>query len=81
MSGLAGKGAGLNLENIEHHQSVTERHPNLVFRFAYLMDMEGVDPFNISGVDREKESEQRKGRGRCYRSDFPKKSLCRDKKR
>ena len=61
MSGLADIGAGLNLVNLEYHQSVSERYPNLVLQFVYLKDMEGVDPFNISGVDVGKESEQRKG--------------------
>ena len=51
MSGLADTGAGLNLVNIEYYQSVAERHPNLVFKFSYLKDMEDVDPFSISGVD------------------------------
>ena len=61
MSRLVDTGSGLNLGNIEYHQSVTERHPNLVLEFAYLKDLEDVDPFNISGVDREKVSENRKG--------------------
>ena len=50
MSGLADTGAGLNLVNIEYHQSFVERHPNLVLKFSYLKDMEDVDPLNISGV-------------------------------
>ena len=60
MSGLADTGSGSNLGNIEYHQSVAEHHPNLVLKFAYLKDLEDVDPFNISGVDRRKESEQGK---------------------
>ena len=51
MSGLANIGAGLNLGNLEYHQSVVERHSNLVLKFVYLRDLEDVDPFNISGVD------------------------------
>ena len=51
MSGLADTGSGLNLLNLEYHQSVAKRHPNLVLKFAYLKDMDDVDPFNISGVD------------------------------
>ena len=51
MSGLADTGAGLNLVNIEYHQSVTERHPNFVLKFAYLKDLDEVDPFSINGVD------------------------------
>ena len=58
MSGLADAGSGLNLGNLEYHQSVAERHPNLVLKILYLKDMENVDPFNISGVDGGKESEQ-----------------------
>ena len=61
MSGLADTGARLNLVNLEYHQSVAERHPNLVLKFAYLKDLEDVNPFNISGVDGGKESEQGKG--------------------
>ena len=61
ISGLANTGAGLNLVNLDYHQSVTERHPNLVLKFAYLKDLDGVDPFNISGVDRGEESKQVKG--------------------
>ena len=60
MSGLADTGAGLNLGNIECHQSVAERHPNLVLKFTYLKGVDGMDPFNISGIDGGKESEQRK---------------------
>ena len=51
MSGLDNIGAGLNLENNEYHQSVAERQPNLVLNFAYLKDLEDVDPFNKIGVD------------------------------
>ena len=40
----------LNFGNLEYHQSVAERHPNLVLKFAYLKDLEEVNPFNISGV-------------------------------
>ena len=58
MYGLANKGAGLNLVNLEYQQSVAERHPNLVLKFSYLKDLEDVDPFNISGLDGGKESEQ-----------------------
>ena len=61
MSGLADTGSSLNLRNIEYHQSVAERHPNLVLKFSYLKDLEDVDPFNISGVYGRKESSQGKG--------------------
>ena len=61
MSGLADTGSGLNLGNIEYHQSVAGRHPNLVLKFVYLNNLEDVDPFNISGVDGGKEYEQGKG--------------------
>ena len=47
--------------NLEYHQSVSERHHNLVLEFVYLKDLEDVDSFNISVVDRGKESEQGKG--------------------
>ena len=62
MSGLANKGAGLNLVNLEYHQSVAECQPNLVLKFEYLKDLEDVEPFNISGLDGGKVSEQGKGR-------------------
>ena len=58
--GLADIGSGSNLGNLEYHQSVAERHPNLVLDFAYLKDLEDVYPFNTSGVNRGKESEQGK---------------------
>ena len=45
---LSDTGSGLDLGNLEDHQSVTERHPNLVFKFVYLYN---VDPFDISGID------------------------------
>ena len=61
MSGLANTGAGLNLGNLEYHQSVAEHHPNLVLIFAYLTDLDDADPFNISGVEIVKYSEQGKG--------------------
>ena len=61
MSYLADTGPGLNLVNLEYHQSVAERHPNLVLKFAYMKDLDDVDPFNISRVDGGKESEQGKG--------------------
>ena len=61
MYGLANTRAGLNLVNIEYHQSVTELHPNLVLKFAYLKDMNGVDILNISVVDGGKKRKQGKG--------------------
>ena len=51
MSGLSKTRYGLNLGNIEYHQSFAERHPNLVLKFGYLEDLDDVDPFNISGLD------------------------------
>ena len=50
MSGLANKVSGLNLINLEYHQSVLERHPNLVLKFDHLKDLDDVDPLNIGGV-------------------------------
>ena len=61
MSGLVDTGSRLNLENIEYHQSLAERHHNLVLKFLDLKDMEDVDTFNISGVYGGKENEQGKG--------------------
>ena len=61
MSGLDDIGSGLKLVNIEYHQSVAERHPHLVLTFVYLKGLDDVDSFNISGVDRGKETEQVKG--------------------
>ena len=49
MFGLANTGAGLNEGNLNYHQSVVQRHPNLVLKFAYLKDLNYLDPFNISG--------------------------------
>ena len=50
MFGLANTGARLNFGNLNYHQSVTEHHPNLVLKFAYLNDLDNVYPFNIGGV-------------------------------
>ena len=61
MSGLSDTGTGLNLVNLEYHQSFAERHPNLVLRFDYTKDLYDVDPLNISRVYRGEESEQGKG--------------------
>ena len=60
MFGLDDKRAVLNLKNMDYHQSVTEIHPNMVLRFAYLKDPDDVYPFNISGLDIGKESKQGK---------------------
>ena len=61
MSSLADIGAGLNLGNIEYHQSIAERHSNLMLKFSYLKGLEDLDTFNISEVYGGKESEQGKG--------------------
>ena len=58
MSGLVDTGAGLNLGNLEYHQSVADQHSNLVLKFSYLKDLDGVDSFNIGGVYQRKNSEQ-----------------------
>ena len=50
MFGLVDPGAGLNLGNLDYHQSVAERHPNLVLKFLYLKDLDEVDTLNISRV-------------------------------
>ena len=52
--GFTNIGVGLDLVNLDYHQAVAERHPNLVLKFAYLKDLDDVDPFNISGVYRGK---------------------------
>ena len=64
MYGLSNTGSGLNLRNPEYNQSVADHHLHLVLKFAYLKDLDDVDPFNIIGVDISKESEQ--GKGRVY---------------
>ena len=51
MSALTNIVSGSNLVNLYYHQSVAERHPNLVLNFSHLKDMEDGDPFNISGLD------------------------------
>ena len=61
MYGVCDVGAGLNLGNIERHQSVAERHPNLVLQFVYLKDLDDMDPFNISIIEGEKYSKEGKG--------------------
>ena len=52
--------AGSHLGNMEYHQSVAERHLNLVLKFAYLDDMEDLYQFDISVLDVGRESEQGK---------------------
>ena len=42
MSGLVDTVAELNLVNIEYHQSVAQRQPNLVLKFACLEDLDDV---------------------------------------
>ena len=56
--GLTDTGAGLDLGNLDCHQLVAERHPNLVLKFVYLKDMDDVYPLNISGLYEGKENEQ-----------------------
>ena len=60
MFGLADTGDGLNLENMDYHQSVAERQPNLVLKLAYLKDMDNLDPLDISWVYGGKENVQGK---------------------
>ena len=50
MFGLDDTGAGLDLGNLDYHQSVAYGHSNYVLKFAYLKDMDDVDLFNISGL-------------------------------
>ena len=47
---LADTVSGINLVNTDYYKSVAECHPNLVLKFAYLNNLDDVDPFNISGV-------------------------------
>ena len=60
MFGLNYTGSGLSLVNLDYHQSVSERKPNLVLKFVYLEDLDDVDSFNINGVDGGKEKKQGK---------------------
>ena len=48
--GLDVTGAGLNLLSLDYYQSFIERHPNLVLKSVYLMDLDDVYPFNIIGL-------------------------------
>ena len=50
MFGLSNTGSRINLVNTYYHQSVADHHPNLVLKFAYLNDLDDVDPFKISGL-------------------------------
>ena len=50
----------MDLEDLEYHQSVAENHPNLMSKFEYLKDLDDVDPFNISRLSEEKDSEKGK---------------------
>ena len=51
MFGLDDTGSGVNMVNLDYHQSVSERYPNLELKFDYLKYLGDVDKFNISGVD------------------------------
>ena len=66
MFGLSDTGSRLNMRNIYYHQPVAESNHNLVLKFACLEDMEDMDPFNISGIDGGKETEQGGVMSRCY---------------
>ena len=46
---------------MDFQQSVAESHHKLVAKFAYLKYLDDIDPFNISGLDRGKDSEQVRG--------------------
>ena len=48
----------------------------MVLKFTYLEDLEDVDPFNISGVDGKKESEQGKVKVYIYHSNYLQNYLC-----
>ena len=61
MFGLSDTRARLNLGNLDYHQSVAERQPNLVLKFAYLKEVDDVDELKISGLDGGKKSKQGKG--------------------
>ena len=47
--GLANKGAGLDLVNLDYRQLVAWSHPNLVLKFSCLKDLYDLNTFNISG--------------------------------
>ena len=49
--GLANTGDGFNLGNLEYRQSVAENHPNVLLKFAYMKDLDNMEPFNIRRVD------------------------------
>ena len=49
--GLVDTGAKLYLVTLEYNQSMMDINANFVVKLAYLKDLEGVDPFNISVVD------------------------------
>ena len=50
----------MNLVNMDFCHSVTERHPNLVLKSAYLKDLDDVDPFVVSRLYRGEKIEQGK---------------------
>ena len=51
MFGGAYTESGLILVNMDIHWSVTESHPNLVFKFGFLKGLDEVNIFNVIGVD------------------------------
>ena len=58
--GLADTGSGLILGNMDYHQSVADCHPNLVLQFLHLKDLDNMDSFNRSGLDRGMKSKKGK---------------------
>ena len=48
--GLVDTGTGLNIGRLSYHQSITKHHPKLVVQFAFLKDVPGLDPLQISGI-------------------------------
>ena len=43
--------AGLNSGRLAYHKHIAEKQPHLVESFVYLKDVEGMDEFDIGGVD------------------------------
>ena len=48
--GLVDTGVELNIGRLSYHQSIAEHHPELVVQFAFLKDVPGLDPLQISGI-------------------------------
>ena len=54
LSGIVDTGGGLNIRDLNYHESVEQIHSHLYVNFEILKYLPYVKPFNILGVDENK---------------------------